>query len=80
MEADTFFQETQKMMRIIRRRGLHKNINTVLSVREDVDLIPLEAFLLYFEDCETWPTHLMERDSTFRRLLEIEGIFVVGQI
>lgn len=45
--------------------------------RQDANYLPLGRFLQHFEECEAWPTHLTEKDSTFKRMLEIDEVFVI---
>ena len=45
-------------------------------MRKDVDIVSLNDFFAHLESSKTWPTNLVDNDSAFRRLLELENIFL----
>ena len=44
--------------------------------RIDVDLVPFDQFIIHFESSSVWPTNLKGKDSAFKRLLKIDGLFL----
>ena len=76
LDIQLLFLEFDKIYDNLKENSNYVNGSYIKNVRSDVDILPFDLFLAKIEESEIWPIKLVDEKSSFKLMLQIEGVFL----